>query len=383
MKPFIALYDKHTIGSLPWPETEDGEYARRYLEPLVKQGPNAFIANADTSYRVLLVDDIVLPVSVNEREYENTYVCSPYTHYVTYAKQELVMLNAPLLEAALKPVIAAAGLFLKACRINRVVHVNNWLLSTNLYPALSDKQLAAATHYLTSAFPGHAIVFRSVNGCTDKALPAIFRRLNYTPVASRQVYMLDPACLPSKARWLLKRDYALLAKNGYAAVPAEELSHGDIPRMRELYNDLYLGKYSADNPQLTENFFRLALDRRILQVTALRHSESGRIDAVLGYFHRNGVMTTPVFGYDTKLPVETGLYRMLSALLVRSAAESGRMLNESSGAAQFKRNRGAVAQMEYSAVYTRHLPLYRRLGWRFLAGIANGLGVPLMRKKKL
>ncbi|RAV19308.1 GNAT family N-acetyltransferase [Paenibacillus contaminans] len=386
MKPTIKLYDAHTIDRLPWPDTEDGEYARRYLEPLVKQGTDVFIANVLTSFRVLLVDDIVLPVTVNEREYGNAYVCSPYTHYVTYAKQELVMLNSPLLERVLKPVLDTIGLLLKASRINKVVHVNNWLLSTNLYPALSAEQLEAATLFLARSFPRHAVVFRSVNGFTDRTLPGTFRNMGFTLAASRQIYLLDPAdpsFMNSKARWLLKRDHALIAKNGYNEVQADELLPEDMPRIRELYNDLYLGKYSADNPQFTERFFRLTLERRTLNLTALRHRETGRIDAVLGYFYRNGVMTTPVFGYDTKLSLETGLYRMLSAMLIRIASENGRVLNESSGAAQFKRNRGAVAEMEYSAVYTRHLPFYRRLCWSFLAGVANGIGVPLMVRKKL
>ncbi|WP_374016341.1 hypothetical protein ABU162_18735 [Paenibacillus thiaminolyticus] len=73
-------------------------------------------------------------------------------------------------------------------------------------------------------------------------------------------------------------------------------------------------------------------------------------------FCRDGVMTTMLFGYDTALPQELGLYRMLSAALLELARENGDLLHESSGAAQFKRNRGARADIGYSAVFCDHLP---------------------------
>ncbi|MOA00134.1 hypothetical protein D3C78_1194820 [compost metagenome] len=148
-----------------------------------------------------------------------------------------------------------------------------------------------------------------------------------------------------------------------------------------MYKLLYLDKYSYDNPQFDEAFISLAKQTGILTLYGLR--KAGRLDAVMGYFSRNGVMTTPLFGYDTTLPQSIGLYRMLSACLIRQSRENGHLLHESAGAAQFKRNRGAAADFEYSAVYDSHLPLRRRWCWSFLDRLLNGAGVPLMRKMKL
>lgn len=94
-------------------------------------------------------------------------------------------------------------------------------------------------------------------------------------------------------------------------------------------------------------------------------------------------MTTPLFGYDTSLPQQLGLYRMLSARLIEIACERRVLLHESSGAAQFKRNRGAEAEIEYTAVQVGHLPLRRRLPWTALADLLTKIGVPLLRKYKL
>lgn len=333
----------------------------------------------------LLIDEqIVLPISINEEEYVNSYVCSPYSHYVTYAKEELVLIQQRWLKFALKTLINCFGVFCKWCRINKTVHINNWLLSTNLYPALRSEQLAAVLSFLRECFPRHTLILRSLNAYTNAPLLEAARQHGCRLVPSRQIYLVEPAngdSITSKARWLLKRDRALVQKHGYSVVTANELQEQDIPRIIQIYNMLYLQKYSLCNPMFTEDFIRLALQEQTLQLVALR--KDGRVDAVLGYFCRNGVMTTPLFGYDTDLPLEIGLYRMLSALLFFIAQRNGHVLHESSGAAQFKRNRGAVADIEYSAVYDQHLSWPRRLCWIVLAGILDGVGVPLMKRYRL
>jgi hypothetical protein len=94
-------------------------------------------------------------------------------------------------------------------------------------------------------------------------------------------------------------------------------------------------------------------------------------------------MTTPLLGYDTSLPQEVGLYRMLSAQLTLEATKRGIILHQSSGAASFKRFRGFIENIEYSAVFYQHLPFWRQLVWRLLGLLVNQIAVPLMKKYKL
>ena len=89
----VRLYDQHSVHTIDWPDTEDARYARAYLEPLMKHGTTEYMTNVNTTLLLARIDDLVLPVTVNEEEYDNAYVCSPYTHYVRYAKQELTMLQ--------------------------------------------------------------------------------------------------------------------------------------------------------------------------------------------------------------------------------------------------------------------------------------------------
>ncbi|MEJ8306281.1 GNAT family N-acetyltransferase [Saccharibacillus sacchari] len=369
------------------PAAASDEYSTlRWLAAMQTASVSALIANVDTHLRAIHHESlgVTLPVSVGEREYGASYVFSPYTHYVSYAREELSMLRSRAARVALSALLTPVGWLFKASRFNKAVQVNNRLLSTNLYPRLGAAEIVSLVELLLREYPDRTLIFRSLNPRTTPVYLDTLQQLGFRLVPSRQVYLYDsPDTVPSKARWLLKRDYALLDKHGYDLCGPHELSAADAPRLAELYRLLYIDKYSAHNPVFTPLFFEQALQKGLLKLHALRSRDTGRLDAVLGYYAQNGIMTTPVFGYDTALPQETGLYRMLSAVLLRLADQEGCLLHESAGAAQFKRNRGATAEIEYSAVHDRHLPPYRRIGWALLSPLLNRVGVPIMRKNKL
>jgi hypothetical protein len=90
-------------------------------------------------------------------------------------------------------------------------------------------------------------------------------------------------------------------------------------------------------------------------------------------------MTPPLFGYDTSLPKLDALYRHLTVLTMREAKEFGLMLHDSSGVGKFKKKRGAKKVIEYNAVFTKHLPLSRRLPWKVI-GLVSKAAIPLFKK---
>lgn len=371
----VELFTRDTIAALPWPDTVDGRYARAYLGPLVERGPEVFVDNLTTTYGVLLVDgQVVLPFSVNDREYANSYVCSPYTHYVTYAKEELRELDGRVLRAVLAAALTLLGVVFRVCRMNRVVLVNNWLLSTNLYPPLRADQIAEVTAFLVARFPRHAIGFCSVDASLAGACAAAGCEL----VPGRRISRTRPGEQSAKHRKRWRRDLHLIARRGYRVVGVEP---SDVERVVDLYGQLYLDKYSRNNPRFTAAFVRETLLGST--ITYLGLTKDGRLDGVLGYFVRDGVLTTPVFGYDRALPQRTGLYRMLSAVVYDVAAREGLEVNDSAGAAGFKRLRGAVAEIEHRAVHVRHLPPRQRIGWQLLAVVLRRVAVPLLEDRDL
>ncbi|WP_235918239.1 GNAT family N-acetyltransferase [Paenibacillus lutrae] len=364
------------------PEPSPDGMVEAYTLPLIQDGVAAYMANVRTQVQLVQVGPHLIPMTYNDKEYLNSYVCSPYSTYVSYAYEELVLFRSRALRAVLAGVIGTIAPLLKAGRINRNIHLNNWLLSTNLYEEMDREDLRLATGRLVTEYPGHAIVFRSLNERTNSGLMEILKSLGYRFVPSRQVYFFDgrnPQYLEKQNnRW----DATLLKKSGYTVLEHEDLTESDYKRIVDLYEQLYIQKYSALNPQFTEAYISNCHRNGLMYMQGLKDAD-GVLQGVVGCFIRGDVMTVPLVGYDTSLPQKLGLYRMLMSLVLNRAAQQRQLLHLSSGAAHFKRLRGGEPFIEYSAVYIRHLPAGRRMMWSVLGGILNRIGVPVMRKYQL
>src|SRR5262249_41918194 len=144
----------------------------------------------------------------------------------------------------------------------------------------------------------------------------------------------------------------LLDKSGSEVVAAASLRRDDAPRLTTLYRGLYLEKHSSLNQQFTERYFSLLLAEGLMNVRALR--KHGRIDAFVASYHRPGLTTGAIAGYDIRVPQMAGLYRQMIALLIKEAQSRGDLLNLSGGSRSFKVLRGAVPCVEYDAVYLDH-----------------------------
>ena len=377
----IFLYDKNNIDSLTVPDNEDAKYAYNYLAPMIKDGVKNYIKNIDTDLKILKIDDILLPVNNNYAEYENSYTSSLYAHYVSYTKEELYELKNPVWEFILKTVLNILGCFYKLFKIDKVVYVNNWFLSTNLYLELSKEQYRKITEFLKEKYPKHAVVFRSLNENLLNREISYLKDLGYKMLGSRQVYIFDynkRAYLKGKDKNKLYKDIRLLKNSEYKVI---DMENSYTKQTLKLYNQLYLDKYSKYNPQFSEEYIKLCNENNLLNFKLL--SKDNKINAVLGYYKRNHVMTTPIFGYDTTLPKDEGLYRMLSAQLVLESEQNGCTINMSSGASKFKIYRGAIASLEYSALYYSHLSFYRKLGYKLLFFVINKIAIPMIRSQKL
>ena len=372
------LYDATNITALDWPTTPDGDYARRYLLPFIQHGPQTYVANVHTDLQVLRVGDTLLPVTPTDYHPDNSYVCSPYNHYITYGQEEFRELKNPPVEAALRALFRPIGWYFRRNLFDRVVYVNNWLLSTNLYPALSADVITAALNFLVTAFPDRAIVFRSVDSFRNSLLYETLLARGCRMIFSRNVYYQDVSQAWVRNKQQFKFDLKLYQRTPYTVIPRADLPPEAVSRVVELYNALYLRKYSYYNPQFTEAFVRLALDHKLLTIKAFQRE--GRIDAVLGYFERQGVITPPLFGYDTDLPQALGLYRLLSVRTSLDAIENNWLVHFSAGVGRFKRLRGGVPAVEYNAVYDAHLPPARRRPWSLLKWLLDRIAIPIIQK---
>ncbi len=373
----MQIYTRETIAEAAGPANPE----RALLTALVRNGPQPYIANVEATVLGLAAGGALMPLVRVDGPSRRpaAYVASPTTHYIDYARREIEIELAqhPLLRRLLPPLIAPLRLLMDWATVERAVYVNNWLLSTNLYPPLSPEAPAAILHGLLRAYPDHTIIYRSLGEELNAGLIAQLEGLGFQRVFSRQIYLIDPRDGAFRRKRSYLNDRRLVRRSPYRWRTAAELSPNDAVRLCELYSDLYLHKYSFYNPQFTPRLIGQALREHWLAISALECD--GILDGVLGTISCAGVITTPLFGYDRARDQRQGLYRLLSFALLEAAAEQDCLLHLSSGAAAYKRHRGGMPQLEYSLVYHRHLAPRRRLPWQLLAALSQRVIIPLVR----
>lgn len=358
----IRLYDCETIDQIEWPATEEGMFAKQHLLPLIKEGPETFIQNAKTRLCVLKLDDLIIPFTVNEREYHNCYLLSSY--FVAANLKENLEKSATWRKWLAQPFVTLLGLLLKWVKINKVVIINNWLLSTNPYPELTKLQLSSITSFLKEHFPKHYFMFRSINTYKSSTLFDGLNLEQFRMIPCRQVYLYDPSLHSTLTAHALKKqrkDMNRIINKKYTVEVAETLSEAEVARLLELYKNVYVGKYTKYSPLYTEKYLYNALKDKLIRLKLLK--KDGKIYGVSGFLQKNGCLLVPFFGYDTSVAQEEGLYRMLSAIIMDEIKERNLLSHQGSGAGQFKKWRGYLTHLEYIGIYDRHLPLFRRLFW--------------------
>ncbi len=341
------------------------------------------IENVRTDFRVLsIADRWFLPVTINETEFENSYVCSPYTACVTYSIEELNRnIKNPWLNKPLNQLLNGLSGCLIHYEINKTIHVNNFLLSTNPYPNWHGVYLPQIVRFLTQQFPQHTLIFRSLNQVQHSLLLHEFERYGFQTGASRQVYYFHPNAQTRSKHNNIGNDRRVVQKSDLTYLSPVEMV-GYAAQIRSLYNQLYIQKYSQHNPRFTDLFFEEALARQLFRFEGYCNND-GALKAAIGLFELNGTITSPIVGYDTNENSKKGLYIQAIDLIFKRMHQTGQILNLSSGASDFKRLRGGQGHLEYSAIYFKHLPLPRQRMWKTLLFLLNKIGIPLLEKYEL
>jgi hypothetical protein len=356
--------------------------AQAYLRVHRQRLTQPFISNVQTEVDAIEAGGALFPITVNDAEPDNAWVCSPLTTYASYAVEEVQRLGHPMLTAPLKGLARGVSHWLRHASIDRAVAVNNWLVSTNAYPDLSDVGLDDVLAEAMRRYPTHAIWFRSLNSAHHADWLRALSDRGCILVPSRQVYLFDNVATLARHRTDLKRDLALLRKGDRDNRITRHFDDADFRRIAELYADLYMRKYSALNPFYAWTLIKAWSQAGLLELSGIR-DDAGVLQGAVGIVRFGNLLMSPIVGYNTSLPAKLGLYRMLSALVMQQAITDTCMVNLSAGVAQFKRQRGGQPAIEYSAVFANHLPRRTQVALKILSAATRHIGVPIMQRYKL
>lgn len=370
----------NAVFALPKPDFDSQAHA--FCDIHVGHDTQPFVVNLQTNVTTLELGARWFPVTVSDDYRGGAWVCSPCTAYGDYAIEELQRFAHPVLTWPVTAICQSLASWFRRSQLDRAVTVNNWLLSTNLYPSCARGEVRTIRDRCTSRWPTHSIWLRSVNARQNPDWLAQLVAEGFELIPSRQVYLVDSLSQVAQRPGDLKVDLQLLRKSTFVRVTASEFTAVDFVRAEHLYAQLYIDKYSPLNPQYSAAFLRVWHQHGLLQLEGLR-DEAGVLQAVVGIFQIGATLTAPIVGYNTTLPRRLGLYRMLMACVSDSAIRCSGTINFSAGAAHFKRLRGATAEIEYSAVYCAHLPASRQRPIHMLRAATNRIGVPIMKRFQL
>jgi hypothetical protein len=362
-----------------WPQRSGME--RQYIEGIAR-GVASMVSNVRTRCMALRSGERLYPVTVNDGEFGGSYVCLPHSAYVLYGRRELDLVEIGAMKLLLRAGVRLADIVLRSIRINRIVHIGNWLLSTNLHGDWDGSDVRDLREAVHRRFPDHWIAVRSVDPWSSPRLEAALRADGWLMLPSRQIWVVDAPATDWRPRGSVQNDRRVLARSGLVVEDVQELKPGDAERIAQLYRLLYVDKYSGLNPVFTPAWIEWTQRAGILRYRVARDRE-GQVQSVAGCLVRGGVLTPPVVGYDTARPVRDGLYRIASYLFCDHAVSLGARLNASAGAAHFKRARGAHPVIECTAVWTGGAAPWRRWLLRAFAWALWKVVVPVMRARQL
>lgn len=356
--------------------------AAHYVAAFTRDGSRAYIQNLDTSVGLHSWGQHALPVTVNDGGMAHTFVCSPHVGYIDYPREELSRFPNAAAVPALRAVITGTGKLLALSDMNRIVHINNWMMSTNLPVPLDTSLTARQTRLFSAKYPKHVLAMRSLTRRHSLALMEALEAAGWTLVPSRQVFLVDDVTRESFPRRDSKKDAKIWRQAAFSYEELVSLPAQDASRIAELYGMLYLEKYSRLNPAYTPRFVSMTHEIGMIRYLVLR-DEAGIIQGFGGLYQFGAHATMPLIGYNTRIPQKHGLFRLAFHAGSLYAARYGLHFNMSSGATDYKRSRGATAEMEFTAFYLRHLTPLRRMPVAILRAIAQHIGMPILRKYNL
>jgi hypothetical protein len=98
------------------------------------------IDNIHANVGVLTHQNIYFPYTINHTHNKNSWVCSPYTSYVSYTHIEIKRHFPASLRLPLHTLCYLYGSILKLSKIDNAVAFNNWLITAIIKYALHHKR---------------------------------------------------------------------------------------------------------------------------------------------------------------------------------------------------------------------------------------------------
>ena len=174
--PDLILYTKENYQTLM---SESMEKKFSHITSLLTNDAQSYVSNVITEVVALIAGKEAWAVTINEKEYGNALICSPYATYVKYPLDEIQKFDKLWVKALLLVHSYVMGLLFRISKINRAIQVNNNLNSLLKHPSGFAERLPQLTKLLVKKYPKHAVTFYRINNVIDKAFFSVLQENGY------------------------------------------------------------------------------------------------------------------------------------------------------------------------------------------------------------
>lgn len=358
-------------------------FSQRLYNIFEKYSSMELMGNVDAKVVKYKLKNKDVLVSIVDEIKSNCYIVSPFNMMISYSKDELIKVDSKIQRYFASALIYGFESILKIFEIDTVQTLNNYMFSTNFFDKdFENIDILELEKVAYENNPKHTMLIRSVNKIQNSVLYEKLQNNGWIPLVSRQVYIFKSINICKKHQNYL-RDKKLLNSDRYIF---KELDINDLElfeKAEELYNKLYLTKYSQHNIHFKALYLKELQEHKLIHLRLLYDCVEDKYVGVVGLVGEEGVITAPIVGYDDSYDIKEALYRRVIAYAIEYTMKKKYLLNLSSGASHFKTMRGAEAHLEYMFVNVKHLSSFKKIIWRILNLIANYFYAPLLKRLKL
>lgn len=350
---------------------------------IFKDNKEELIKDLNTEVILYEIENQKVITTVTNKITKNNYVVSIYNFVIDYSKEELIKIKNPILKFVSFCLIKIFEFILKLSNIDKIQILNNYMLSTNFFSEkFNEINLLNLKEKAINKYKDHTLIIRSINEKLNKQLITKLTEDGWEKIVSRQVYIYDNLKIASEKN-NFKVDKKLLKDGKYEFIEINSKNEELFEISEELYNKLYIQKYSECNIKFTKKYLENLVKNDLMKLFLLKDISNNKFVGVVGLIGEDKIITAPIVGYETSYEKKEALYRRLIIFILEYSKERNLVLNLSSGASQFKKIRGAEATIEYMFVYTKHLPLYRRIIWKLLSFISIRFYKEILKRLEL
>ena len=198
----MEIYGIENLNELKEGLFKEQEAFLSYFEALMTKGTRYFIENINCEVKILKTGNILIPLAITDSNYDDSLYVSMLSHYIKYTEEEFNKNNLKF--GFLFKVLEY--LFIKN-KVNKTIYVNQWFISTNLYPELNLEQIKQITDFLKTEYKDYAIIFKNITKEYNSGLYENLNRQGYKEIISRQIFIKDKKKeISSKQKTKIKKD---------------------------------------------------------------------------------------------------------------------------------------------------------------------------------